>query len=76
MLKSKPFEISVTASYFSLLLPEDIIRPFLDMNHKRVKVKAVFESKELTFHGAIQKKKWKPLYDVQQTTPKRTWYFS
>lgn len=56
MLKSKPFEISVTGSYFSLLLPEDIIRPFLDKNFKRVKVKASFEGKELTFHGAIQKR--------------------
>lgn len=56
MLKSRPFEISITGSYYSLLLPEDIIRPFLEKNLKRVKVKATFESKELLFHGAIQKR--------------------
>lgn len=56
MLKSKPFEISVTGSYFSLLLPENVIRPFLDKNLKRVKVNASFEGKELSFHGAFQKR--------------------
>jgi hypothetical protein len=55
-LKSKPFEISITGSYYSLLLPEVIIRPFIERNLKRVKAKATFESKELHFHGAIQKR--------------------
>ncbi len=55
-LKSKPFEISITGSYYSLLLPMDIIQPFLDQNIKRVKAKAAFEGKELQFHGALQKR--------------------
>lgn len=55
-LKSKRFEISITGSYYSLLLPEDIIAPFLEKKLKRVKVKATFEGKELNFHGAIQKR--------------------
>ncbi len=58
-LKSKPFEISVTGSYLSLVLPEDIIGPFLDKNLKRVKAKASFEGKTLNFHGAFQKRNGK-----------------
>lgn len=56
MLKSKPFEIAITGSYYSLLLPEDVIRPFLKRNLKRVKVRATFDGKVLDFHGAIQKR--------------------
>ena len=55
-MKSKPFEIAISGKYYSLLLPQAIIRPFLDKNIKRVKVKASFEDKELNFHGAIQKR--------------------
>lgn len=55
MLKSKSFEITITGSYYSLLLPIEIIQPFLDQNLKRVKVTAIFEGRELKFHGAIQK---------------------
>ena len=56
MLKSEPFEISVTGNFYSLLLPEDIIRPFLEKNLKRVKASASYENKEVNFHGAIQKR--------------------
>ncbi len=55
-MQSEPFEISVTGSFYSLLLPKDIIQPFLDKKIKRVKVKATFEGNELLFHGAIQKR--------------------
>jgi len=55
-LKSKLFEISITGNISSLLLPEDIVRPFLAKNLKRVKVKATFEGKTFNFHGAIQKR--------------------
>lgn len=55
-LKSKPFEISITGSYYSLLLPMEIIQPFLDQDLKRVKAMATFEGKELQFHGALQKR--------------------
>lgn len=56
MLKSEPFEITITGSYYSLLLPENIIRPFLEKNLKRVKVTASFQGTGLTFHAAIQKR--------------------
>lgn len=55
-MKSKAFEITITGKYYSLLLPESIIRPFLEKKIKRVKVIASFEGKELKFHGAIQKR--------------------
>lgn len=56
-LKSKPFEISITGSYYSLMLPEETIQPFLDKKLKRVKVKASFEGNVLEFHAALQKRK-------------------
>jgi len=59
LLKSKPFEITITGSYYSLVLPEGVIAPFLEKNLKRVKVKATFEGKELDFHGALQKRNGK-----------------
>ena len=55
-LKSEPFEITITGSFYSLLLPLEIIQPFLDKHLKRVKVKACFEGKELVFHAAFQKR--------------------
>ena len=75
-LKSKPFEIRVTGSYSLLLLPMEVIQPFLDKNIKRVKVKAAFEGKELEFHGALPKTKWKLSHDVWKTLPKGTRCFS
>lgn len=56
-LKTNPFEIAITGDYYSLLLPLEIIEPFLEKAIKRVKVKATFEEKVLEFHGAIQKRK-------------------
>lgn len=55
-LKSKPFDITITGKFYSLILPEDIVSPFLEKGFKRVKVKASFEGKALLFHGAIQKR--------------------
>lgn len=55
-MKSPVFEISITGSYYTLLLPIAIIKPFLDKNIKRVKAKASFQGKELSFHGAFQKR--------------------
>ena len=55
-MKSPVFEISVTGNYYSLLLPERIIRPFLAKNQTRVKAIASFHTKEITFYGAIQKR--------------------
>ncbi len=58
-MQSPVFEISITGSFYSLLLPEDIIKPFLEKNLKRVKAKASFQGKEIWFHGAIQKRNGK-----------------
>ncbi|QLG43996.1 YdeI/OmpD-associated family protein [Costertonia aggregata] len=55
-MKSPAFEISITGSYYSLLLPEKIVKPFLEKKLKRVKAKASFQGKELEFHAAIQKR--------------------
>lgn len=38
-----------------ILLPEEIVRPFIDIGHKRVKVTATFEGKSINFHAALQK---------------------
>jgi len=56
LLQSKSFEISITGNYYSLLLPEDIIAPFLEKKLKRVKALASYKGKELSFHAAIQKR--------------------
>lgn len=58
-LKSKPFEISITGNYLALLLPMEVIQPFLNLNIKRVRAIASFEEKELTFHAALQKRNGK-----------------
>jgi hypothetical protein len=55
-MKSPVFEICITGNYYPLLLPEKIIKPFLDKNQKRVKVVARYEDKEISFYGAIQKR--------------------
>lgn len=56
-MQSDVFDVAITGRYYTLLLPEEIIRPFLAKKLKRVKVKATFEGKTLLFHGAIQKRK-------------------
>ena len=58
-MQSPVFEISITGNYYSLLLPNEIVKPFLDKGFKRVKVKATFNKNELWFHGAIQKRNGK-----------------
>ncbi len=55
-MKSEPFEITVTGNYYSLKLPEHIVRPFLEKNRNRVKAKASYLGKEITFHAALQKR--------------------
>jgi len=55
-LKSEPFEITITGTYYSLKLPEHIVKPFVEKNLKRVKATANFKGKELSFHAALQKR--------------------
>lgn len=52
-MQSELFEISITGKYLTLLIPDKIVRPFLDNKQKRVKVKATFENKELHFYGSF-----------------------
>jgi hypothetical protein len=56
-VKSEVFEITITGKYHALHLPERIVLPFLEKNLKRVKVIAKFNGNEMSFHGAIQKRK-------------------
>ncbi|GGG47905.1 hypothetical protein GCM10011414_17040 [Croceivirga lutea] len=53
-MKSSVFEVSLQGSH-TIVLPENIINPFLEKGQKRVVVKAIYENKELTFHAAITK---------------------
>ena len=54
MLKSPVFEVTVVGSH-TLVLPEEIVQPFIDAKQKRVKATAQFEGNSIEFHGAIQK---------------------
>lgn len=56
-MKSEIFDITITGKYYSLQLPEAIVRPFLEKDQRRVKVVASYEGKEVHFHAAIQKRK-------------------
>ena len=56
-MKSEPFEITLTGNYYTLHLPEHIVKPFFEKDMKRVAVKASFQGRQLRFHGAIQKRK-------------------
>jgi len=55
-MESPIFEMAVNGSHHSLLLPNEIVMPFWEKNLKRVRAKATYQGKELTFYGAIQKR--------------------
>lgn len=54
-MESPIVEISVTGKYYSLQLPEHMVRPFLEQNQRRVRGKARFKDKEVIFYATIQK---------------------
>lgn len=54
-MKSPLFEVSLSAG-FGILLPENIIAPFLEKKQKRVRVEAHFEGKKINLHAAIQRR--------------------
>ena len=56
MLQSLPFEVTL-ADKQSIILPDQPIQEFIDQNHKRVKVVAVFEDKNIEFYAALKKDK-------------------
>ncbi len=54
-MKSPVFEAAISGMH-SLVLPSSIVLPFLEKGHKRVKVKATFKNRSISFHGALQKR--------------------
>ncbi|GEQ85919.1 hypothetical protein ULMS_14270 [Patiriisocius marinistellae] len=54
MLKSKKYEVSKEGPYF-VILPEALAEQFLNAGHKRARVVASFNKKEISFHAAIRK---------------------
>ncbi|TAI49214.1 YdeI/OmpD-associated family protein [Flagellimonas allohymeniacidonis] len=63
-MKSPVFEVSIGGEFNSihtLVLPSEIVNPFVEKGHKRVKVTASFEDKSITFYAAIQKRQGKYL---------------
>ena len=58
-MKSPVFEVSVGGEFNSihtLVLPFEIVKPFVEKGHKRVKVTASFEGKSISFYTALQKR--------------------
>ncbi|MEK6155559.1 YdeI/OmpD-associated family protein [Flavobacteriaceae bacterium 3-367] len=58
-MESPIFEVTLSGIH-SLVIPENIVRPFLEKGHKRVRVRASFDGRDITFHGALQK--WRGQY--------------
>lgn len=56
MLKSEPFEVTLVDKQ-SVILSEDAISDFIKDNHKRIKVKASFETKIIEFYAALKREK-------------------
>lgn len=54
MLISEVYEVTIEG-YYGIILPEELVEPFLERGQKRVKVVASFKEKEVTLHAAIQK---------------------
>ena len=54
MLKSSPFEVTL-ANKQSIILPDAPIAPFIEGNHKRIKVVATFEGKSIEFYAALKR---------------------
>lgn len=58
-MESPVFEVSVGGEFNSIhivALPLEVVKPFVDKGHKRVKVVASFEDKSISFHAALQKR--------------------
>ncbi len=53
-MKSTIFETSLYSNH-SIIVPDTIVKVFLDYGHKRVITKITFENKSVTFHAALQK---------------------
>ncbi|MBT8269948.1 MAG: YdeI/OmpD-associated family protein [Bacteroidia bacterium] len=55
-MKSPIFEVTIVDQH-SLILPDEIVRPFKEAGHQRVLAKACFNGKEVDFHAALQNDK-------------------
>lgn len=53
-MESPVFEVSVKGMH-SIIVPDKIAVPFVELGHSRVKVKASFESKTIEFFAAVRK---------------------
>ncbi|NNE32713.1 MAG: YdeI/OmpD-associated family protein [Winogradskyella sp.] len=56
MLKSKPFEISLS-NKMRIVLPNEHILDFITRNEKRIRVVTKFEKKSIEFYAALKKDK-------------------
>ena len=54
-MQSPEFEVSISGMH-SIALPEEIVVPFVEKGHKRVRIVARFQGEVITFHGALQKR--------------------
>ncbi|WP_420400125.1 YdeI/OmpD-associated family protein [Flagellimonas sp.] len=54
-MESPVFEVSLESTH-SVRVPTEVVAPFLEAGHKRVKVKAFFENKEAVYYAALQKR--------------------
>jgi len=55
LLKSDIFTVTVEGKY-AIILPESIVKPFIDKGFKRAQFKANHGNKHLLFHGALRKR--------------------
>ncbi|MBW1295915.1 YdeI/OmpD-associated family protein [Aquimarina litoralis] len=55
-MKSAVFETSLQSTH-SILIPQEIVTPFLQQNQKRVVVEISFEEQSIQFHAALLKRK-------------------
>lgn len=56
MLKSDPFEVTLSHSH-AVIIPDRVAKIFISNDHKRVKVKAHYKDKSVSFHAALTAKK-------------------
>ena len=54
MLISQEFEVGIFGNH-GIYIPDAIAQPFIDAGHKRVRVVARFQGKEIQFHAALLK---------------------
>ena len=56
MIQSDEFELTIEHGS-KLILPENMVRPFVEKGHRRVEVRISFENQHLQYHAALLKNK-------------------